>query len=161
MEKRELKYDYLKAVHGLPDDCMVEKNGRYYRIKNMVHPLMANGKRRHVPLHRYVLFEHAKRPTHAACHWCGYVLPWMSSLVPVVQHVVNVDHLDADTENNEALNLVPSCYWCNTNRSWAENHPEFWRLWRKWMKDVYPASRPNLIEIAADHGIYPFEETEC
>jgi hypothetical protein len=39
------------------------------------------------------------------------------------------------------------------NRKWAESYPDFWQKWRKWLKDVPPAYRPDLREIAMDFGI--------
>jgi hypothetical protein len=46
------------------------------------------------------------------------------------------------------------------NRSWAEQYPEFWENWRKWLKCVPPSMRPNLPEIATDFGINVYFEEE-
>lgn len=151
--KQELKYDYLKRQFNLPDDCRIEKTGNYYKIVNMDHCLQSF--KGILPLHRYILFEYLGRPSHSLCHWCGYSLPWKSSLTNTGPSVVHVDHFDENTENNNPENLKPSCYWCNINRKWAREYPEFWSNWRKWMRDVPPAYRPNLISIAEDYGIYP------
>jgi len=130
----------------------LEKHGKYLRAVNMHgHPIADN--RGRTPYHRLVLFEKLDCALSAQCHWCEFPLQWKTNLSPAFQHVINADHLDGDTTNNHPGNLVPSCWWCNANRSWAESYPIFWEQWRKWMKYVPPAIRPNLPEIAKDCGI--------
>lgn len=142
----------------IPEGSRIEKNGRYLRIANAHgHPLA--GLRGSIPFHRFVLYVKLGEPTFTQCHWCGFPLPWNSSISNAVEHVVCADHLDNDGSNNEPENLVPSCSWCNKNRNWAEPHPDFWAKWRRWMADVHPSHRPNLPAIAEDFGITVFPES--
>lgn len=131
-----------------------EKHGNYLRLVSMHdHPISCiNGT---IPYHRYLLYEAMGRPNSSECHWCGHPLLWKSNLPHPVCHIVNVDHLDFDPQNNDLENLVCSCMWCNANRGWAEKHEIFWSLLRKWMKSIPPGMRPNPIEIARDLGINP------
>jgi hypothetical protein len=122
------------------------------RITNLHdHPLStAKGT---VGYHRYACFESLGRPSFSPCHWCGYVLPWKSGIISPLGAVVNVDHLNDDKHDNRPENLVPACAWCNANRSWAEDYPEFWEMWRRWLRDTPPPFRPSLPNIAKDFGI--------
>jgi hypothetical protein len=134
------------------ENLKIEKHGKYLRVIDMHdHPLACT--RGRIPYHRLVLFEKLCANQYAPCHWCHYPLTWKTNLNPAFVHVINADHLDGDTTNNDPDNLVPSCWWCNANRSWAESHLVFWNNWKKWMKHIPPAMRPNLIEIAKDCGI--------
>lgn len=136
----------------LPEGARIEKHGEYLRIANANgHPLA--GLRGRIPFHRFVLFESLGCPDSTRCTWCGYLMPWKSTLSNAVAHVVCCDHLDGDKGNNQPDNLVASCSWCNANRNWAEMHPEFWEQWRRWMADVPPYARPNLISIAMELGL--------
>lgn len=140
----------------IPEGSRLEKAGDYLRIVNAEgHPLAgySRGYKGTMPYHRFVCFESMGRPEASACVHCGYVLPWKTTLTPAQPQVVNVDHLDGDKSNNDPANLAPSCGWCNANRSWAESAPEFWERWRKWMSDVPPIYRPNLVLIAPDFGV--------
>ena len=136
----------------IPLGSIVSKNGRYLIIE-VLHNHPIAGTRGRVPLHRFVCFEAIGRPTHSACRWCGFVMPWKTNVGGYQWAVVCVDHLDGDPENNLADNLAPSCAWCNANRNWAEKHAIFWANWRRWLADVPPVFRPNLPKIAADFGI--------
>lgn len=128
------------------------KNRSYLRIENCPnHPLSTF--KGTIPYHRYVLYESLGKSDGAKCHWCGYLLPWKTSLMHASVHVINADHLDNDPANNDPDNLVPACHWCNANRTWAEAHPDFWQNWRQWLAHVPPAFRPNLATIAEDFGI--------
>lgn len=133
------------------------KHGEYLRITNAFgHPLSdAKG---NIPYHRFVLYEKLGQPDATKCHWCGYILCWKTGLSEAYLYVVNADHLDSNKSNNDPSNLVPTCWWCNSNRSWAEAFPEFWSNWRRWMKDVPPAVRPKLAVIASEQGFGPFAE---
>ena len=145
------KYSILLPV-PLPDGATVSKKGDYLVVNNANgHPIA--GLRGAIPYHRFVLYESLGRPEFTKCSWCGYVLPWKTTISSAVCHVVNADHLDGDKTNNAPQNLVPSCSWCNKNRNWAEPHKIFWNKWREWMRDVPPFARPDLIEIARDFGI--------
>ena len=117
------------------------------------HPL--SSKMGTVSLHRLILFEHLKRPHESECHWCGFNLPWKAyddlefrfgSLI------VNVDHVDGDTQNNDASNLVPSCWWCNTGRGYAEFYPEAWEKYLAEFKDCHPKFRISVREILEEEG---------
>lgn len=133
----------------------VQKNGyRYFLICGLMgHPIATlKGK---VPFHRLVLWEKLGQPQSTPCHWCSFPLPWTSHLPTPQSHVVNADHVDGNTMNNTPDNLVASCGWCNANRNWAEEYPEFWKNWRRWLKDVPPSMRPSLAIIAKDFGIVP------
>jgi hypothetical protein len=144
--------DLLCLPVPLPCGATIGKNGKYLVVNNANgHPIA--GLRGRIPYHRFVLYETLGRPTATPCHWCGYVLPWTSTIANAVCHIIVADHLDGDETNNEPSNLVPSCNWCNMNRNWAELHEEFWGQWRRWMRDVPPAVRPNLPQIAKEHGI--------
>lgn len=136
----------------IPEGASLQRHNEYLRVVNAEgHPLA--GHKGTMPYHRFVCFESMGRPEASACVHCGYVLPWKSSMVPPQYFVVNVDHLDGDKSNNDPANLAPSCWWCNANRSWAESAPDFWKKWRKWMADVPPFHRPNLVLIAPDFGV--------
>ena len=136
----------------LPEGWTLYKNGKYLVIeKAHGHPIA--GRRGRIPYHRFVLFEHLKRPKTSECFWCGVTLPWRVEMPHSVYHMVNVDHVDGDPSNKDPSNLVPSCAWCNTNRVWAQEHDEFWGNWRHWLREVPPVYRPNLIDIAKDFGI--------
>ena|ERR1019366_6813204 len=142
-----------------PPGSMVVKNGKYLRIINAEgYPI--SSLRGRIPYHRFVLFEKLGKPDATRCNWCGYVLPWTSTAMSSMFLVINADHLDGDTHNNQPENLVPSCAWCNANRSWAEQYPEFWSNWRRWMKHVPPMCRPNLAEIASEFNIEAFPDSE-
>jgi hypothetical protein len=133
----------------IPEGSRIERNGKYLRIANChCHPLASESG--NIPYHRFVLYHSLGKPDVTPCHWCGYFLPWKTTQGHALGSVVNVDHLDADTNNNSPENLAASCWWCNANRIWAEKHPHFWQQWRKWMRDVPPVHRPNLRNIAAD-----------
>jgi hypothetical protein len=137
----------------------ITKNGRYWRVTaNPDHPLA--GFKGLIPLHRLVCWEAHGKPKNSDCVWCGFSLPWKTTIGGYQYAVVNVDHLDSNPSNNLAENLVPSCAWCNSNRQWAEKHPKFWSDWRRWMKDVPPAFRPNLIKIAQEFGLDVTNEVE-
>lgn len=139
----------------LPDGAKLVKNGEYFQIRNVPwHPISdRNGS---IPLHRFILFESIDGADPVACHWCKYPLRWKTKLACQYLHVVNADHLDGDKSNNSPENIVPSCYWCNINRLWAEKHPNFWPKWLRWMQYTPPAMRPFLPDIAAEYGIEAF-----
>lgn len=126
-----------------PNVDIVPSYKGYYRINDMEGHFLAdrNGT---IPLHRFVCWQFSSTKRHASCYHCGYVLPWKSSLTPANVHVINVDHLDNDNSNNDPSNLVASCWWCNTNRSWAEEHPQFWAFMRKVFAEVPPQYRPDI-----------------
>lgn len=71
--------------------------------------------------HRRVFYEAHGTEGHT-CHWCGVALVWGGSGNGKVQ----VDHLDGIKANNEADNLVPSCFRCNAQRGvlirWLVEH---------------------------------------
>lgn len=143
----------------LREGWSIQRNGKYLKVVNVSdHPLA--DRKGGMPYHRFVLYEKLKSPAGAACAWCGYLLPWKLDLSMSNLHVINADHLDGNPENNSPENLVPACWWCNINRSWAESYPDFWYKWIRWMASVPPAVRPNLVEIALDFGIEAFPKNE-
>lgn len=151
-ELQEIRIQNIPDGIELPEGAHIWKQGKYMIIHGAFgHPIA--GARGRIPYHRFILFESLGRPQSSACKWCGYVLPWKSTVSGYQWSVVNADHLDADTSNNDPTNLAPSCCWCNANRSWAEKHADFWLNWRHWLADVPPVYRPNLISIAKDFGI--------
>ena len=149
----------VEVDYPVPEGARISRHNDYLRLDGMDgHPLAGvNGS---VPYHRYVCHKALGGPSASECHHCGYPIPWKSSLTHASFRVVNVDHLDADKENNAASNLVPSCYWCNSNRWWAEAHEGFWSNWKRWMAEVPPQNRPNLAVIAAECCIGPFYKGE-
>lgn len=88
----------------------------YVRLRLPAHPL-AN-KKGVVPRHRAVLWEALGMLWTSECHWCGYELPWKTTLRPAFTHVVHVDHLNETPGDDQAANLVPSCFWCNSHRGY-------------------------------------------
>lgn len=75
------------------------------------HPLAGvNG---HVRRARFVLWSKLDGQD-APCHWCGIALRWEANSNEVDQ--LCADHVDGDTLNDDATNLVPSCRGCNANR---------------------------------------------
>jgi hypothetical protein len=151
MTYEDIEYEY-EANYELPEGASLHKCGDYLRINNaFCHPI--SNRSGSIPFHRFILFEKMGRPSHSACQWCGYVLPWKTTLAQAQSLVVNADHLNGIKSDNNPDNLVPSCGWCNVHRNWAELHDEFWGAWRKWLKDVPPNFRPNLVDIAHDNGI--------
>jgi hypothetical protein len=139
----------------IPKGATIQKCGNYLRLSNMQgHPIASI--KGFVPYHRFVLYEHLGRPHCSPCYHCGFNLLWSTSLADSSHHNVNVDHLDCNTMNNHPNNLKPSCFWCNSNRSWAEKYPEFWSNWRRWLRDVPPAFRPDPRKLAVDFGITEF-----
>jgi len=96
------------------------------------HPLAVRGQ---VLAHRRVLYD-ALGPDDQPCHWCGWVLPWRHE--NGVKWCINVDHLNADREDNQRDNLVPSCWFCNANRSWSAEAPRVW----EWMLGAFEAIPP-------------------
>lgn len=65
--------------------------------------------------HRDVLFRTLGSGPHP-CHWCRMSLRW-DRTYPRDRDGLTVDHLDANTTNNEPDNLVPSCGRCNLLRT--------------------------------------------
>jgi hypothetical protein len=82
------------------------------RIRLADHPLAPASGAIHVS--RVVLWEKL-RGQNAPCHWCDRELIWKVSRSD--SDALCVDHVDGDTENNDAANLVPSCRGCNANRA--------------------------------------------
>lgn len=68
-----------------------------------------------IALHRIVLYDKIGAGSHP-CHWCGKKLEWGNGRKP---HLIVVDHVDHDKENNDPANLVPSCRACNAHRTKA------------------------------------------
>lgn len=83
---------------------------RYPMATNPGHPLAhASGR---VRIHRAALWEKIGPGSHP-CHWCGLTVDWF------VKPLIQADHVDGDTRNNDPANLVPSCAACNgTRHNW-------------------------------------------
>ena len=143
-------------TYPIPYGSNIHRDGEYLRLTGLHdHPLSdSDGE---VSYHRYILFSHLGEPEASACKWCGYWLPWKSHALHQVLHSINVDHIDGYKSNNDPENLAASCVWCNLSRNWAEKFPEFWSSWTRWMKDVPPCFRPNLLEIAKELNLVDFD----
>lgn len=92
---------------------------RGYRILHgqFDHPLSAVGGK--VAEHRKVLHDEIGPGPHK-CHWGERRLEWGG------RHGIQADHLNGQTDDNRAANLVPSCLECNTRRRHAGN-PADWK----------------------------------
>lgn len=77
------------------------------------HPLLTPGMR-NLTVHRAVLWGKIGPGTHP-CHHCSEPVTW-SPGARTRKGVLQVDHLDHDTRNNDPDNLVPSCHTCNNLR---------------------------------------------
>ncbi len=110
-----------------------------------------------VPLHRVVLWDHLGQPEASPCHWCGFLLPWKSSSY---RHCINVDHLDGNKSNNTIANLQSSCWWCNTNRTWAATNASFWAALISAVAHINPNERPQPFDFLR-HLIVGLDEAEA
>jgi len=118
----------------------IAANNGYLKVKANRHYLA--GKSGYVPYHRMVLYNRIGG-SNAACHWCGYIIDWKTDKQPQGKFVINADHLDGDKTNNSTHNIVPSCSWCNYNRSWIII-TEFFSLTGRYGKTA-PWDRPNIV----------------
>jgi hypothetical protein len=126
----------------------------YVFLRAPLHPLATrNGL---VPRHRIVCWSALGRPQNSPCHWCGYVLPWKISDPPppgyvfryASRYVINVDHVNGTPGDDRRENLVPSCWWCNINRSWLPKAaPKEWDRLRRLLGPVPPWQRPSTFKI--------------
>lgn len=128
---------------------------KYKRQSAPDHPLaMANGQ---VAIHRQTLFDHLHPhhpdpyQTYNKCHWCNWPQYWRTFETTKGQastSCINVDHLDGNRTNNTIDNLVPSCSWCNTNRTKLQQH--LFQIIATLYSQIPPKKRPALIYIAAN-----------
>lgn len=89
-------------------------HGRRYRLVYVPgHPLA--GKNGRAYEHRVVLYDKIGDGPHP-CHWCATTLQWTAK---GESDCLTVDHLDNRGDNNDPLNLVPSCQQCNGARGSA------------------------------------------
>jgi hypothetical protein len=120
----------------------------YYDVSGLPDHFLAN-KKGVIPAHRLLCYEiRYKDHVYSPCHWCGYPLFWKvkySGTNKVQSMVVNVDHIDGNNANNDPLNLIASCYWCNSNRSWADK--DFFESCINEYKTVAPWMRPSMVDL--------------
>jgi hypothetical protein len=116
----------------------------YLEVPDDEHPMSNKGWVLH---HRKVLFD-ALGPDDQPCHWCGWVLPWRHENGAL--WCINVDHLDADRQNNLVENLVPSCWCCNANRAWKHLAPKVWKQLLRTFRDVPPWERKVIPWLAIE-----------
>lgn len=67
---------------------------------------------------RWIVYELIGPGPHE-CHWCGVEVNWVVGKRGAAEGALVVDHVDGDSSNNAASNLVPSCQPCNVWR----DHP--------------------------------------
>ncbi len=127
--------------------------GLYKRKRNPSHPLAVAGGC--VYVHRQTLWDHLyphhpnPYETYDHCNWCGWPQYWrivqsfqgQSSMTSI-----NVDHIDGDPTNNTITNLVPSCSWCNTNRTKLQQ--QLFKTIAKLYSQTPPKNRPQLHYLA-------------
>lgn len=111
MHTRRLRLngDLHTGARNPQQDFTLDRYG-YVVAVDSAHPMSYQNGR--VLLHRKVLYD-ALGGADATCHWCGMGLEWRAPL----PSRLTVDHLDADKQNNDRSNLVPSCSPCNTRRA--------------------------------------------
>lgn len=142
------------------EHCKLSRTGKSLRmIGPQPHPLETS--KGYVALHRYILFESLNQPDTTPCHWCHYSLPWKVKKPNAMRFVVCTDFLDSNHSNRDPSNLVPSCFWCSSNRQWAAKYPEFWNGWLDRMKDTPPHQRPNLEEVVKRSILLGNWDTVC
>lgn len=126
---------------------VISMKGTYIRIELPEGHVLAEARGRSY-LHRIRCFESLGCPHVSPCHWCGYKLPWKHE--DGQRFVINVDHLNEDPTDNSPANLVPSCWWCNANRSWGEVLPDWWNGFVARHAEMHPAERPRIPEMFFD-----------
>jgi hypothetical protein len=105
---RRCAYDNVRPAARTP--------GRYHVVRSIGHPLAdASGL---VGEHRYLLYNAIGAGPHA-CHWCSAKVEWMPG-ARTRKGALVVDHVDGNSANNAAPNLVASCVSCNTWRQRAD-----------------------------------------
>lgn len=122
-----------------PRERRVNEKG-YVELTMPDHPL---AQRNGIVLeHRLVLWS-ATGGRDQRCYWCGWLLPWRHE--EGQRHCINVDHLNERRDDNDLKNLVPSCWYCNANRSWSRFAPLTWRELIETYRDLDPNERPSAI----------------
>lgn len=71
---------------------------------------------RGIRAHRLVHYNQVGYGPHR-CHWCRRPINWRWDRTSDWTHVLVVDHLDHDRQNNAPENLVSSCQSCNGRRT--------------------------------------------
>lgn len=145
--------------------------GTGYKRKRLPnHPLaISNGE---VAIHRQTLWDHLHpdQPdpyqTYDHCHWCTWPQYWRTFEAAKGQasnSCINVDHLDGNRTNNTIANLVPSCSWCNTNRTKVQQ--QLFQTIAPLYSETPPKKRPALTSIAfnqpAAHGFIHTQPLEA
>ena len=138
----------MPTYHKIDEDRRVLATG-YVEVHAPDHPLTHRSDG-WVAEHRKVLYDalmldylfgEADDLDELPCHWCGWRLPWRHE--KGVQYCINVDHLDADRIHNVPENLVVSCMWCNSTRSWQSFNPSLWAEWVTEYCELPPWERPG------------------
>lgn len=125
----------------------------YKRKRLPNHPLATtNGD---VAIHRQTLWDHLHPDhpdpyeTYDRCHWCNWPQYWRTFQTIYGQasnSCINVDHLNGDKTNNTINNLVPSCSWCNTNRTKLQQ--QLFQTIANLYSQTPPKKRPSLFSMA-------------
>jgi hypothetical protein len=125
----------------------------YKRKRNPSHPLAVTGGC--VYVHRQTLWDylHPHHPdpyeTYDRCYWCNWPQYWRTIQTTHGQSSmtsINVDHVDGDPTNNSITNLVPSCFWCNTNRTKLKQ--QLFQTIANLYSQTPPKKRPALFSVA-------------
>lgn len=108
---RQWRHGDLNANHRrVARERFVASHG-YVVVRAVGHPLADRDG--DVYEHRKVLFDQIGPGVHA-CAWCGKRLAW--SPVEGAERL-EVDHFNADREDNHPANLLPCCRHCNSSRA--------------------------------------------